>query len=327
MKKLVLGTFLSRSESLPLEFLNSFHVNVTNDVKLILFTNSKFEHPLIDEGRLELVIVEGVNKGYYKWFKSLRTKNRHSRLYRFLFIGIQKISKWCIAKGVEIPSFCMNVLLSHYPVNFTRFLMWYNYLLRNESHDFFFTDVTDVVFQSSPFVSKFSNTVCAFEERDDISIGAETYNRSWILGLYHDEPDVQQLMLEPICCCGTILSSSYTNTTAFLKSMSLGILTDKMIGSVSGDMNTVKEFAITNGYRPAEQGVFNWLVFNNPEEFRRIKNGNIVYTVGTERADDIEVVDNQIKKVGTTDFPAVVHQYNRHPELNELVERCYGVQL
>lgn len=52
---------------------------------------------------------------------------------------------------------------------------------------------------------------------------------------------------------------------------------------------------------------------------------DLVYTIGSEPREDIGLDEQFIFKKSNPIVPAVVHQYNRHPDLLDFVKKKFGV--
>jgi hypothetical protein len=185
--------------------------------------------------------------------------------------------------------------LYHFQVS--RYAVYYEVLKEKKYDNILFTDVRDVVFQFDPFTN-FNSNLAAFHESPLITIKDETFNREWIQRGFGQKAFVQ-LSEKKIYCSGTIMGS-YSGMMNFLEIFLL----------------TCVEYAIPFNYKGIDQGIFNYLIHTGKlNGVTKYDNGNIVLTISPDVAGKCSYVTNELKIEGHT--PAIVHQYDRFPEINK----------
>jgi hypothetical protein len=324
-KKHIIGIHFSKEQNLPKVFIKSALKNADKDVELTLYTNFEKEDYGIQDKRLKIIPVKAVlNDTYRKWKDIAESDSSGKRWYRILSQLLRILSIFLIRNNRPIPDWLVSFLFTRYAVHVARFFVYWNHLLRSDIERCLYSDVTDVLLQGDVFESPIFNNsgVFAFEERLDIKIGNEEHNNAWIKKLYYDYPIYKNILESVICCSGTIVIIGRKEVLEFMRLICLEQLTERMSLYPPGSRASGNAFGMTHGHNPADQGVYNYLITRYPKMFNRIPNGETIYTMGTERDGDFEVMDGKIKKKGK-ETPSVVHQYNRHAKLNELVEELY----
>ena len=174
------------------------------------------------------------------------------------------------------------------------------------------SDLRDVVFQSNPDEWRSDATLNVFLESDRHVIGAQSENAQWIRRLYGGTM-LNALALKRVSCAG-IMHGSTAAMVHYLKAMTreLARLTT-LIGGI-------------NGY---DQGVHNYLLHTATFPGIRIwENGDGLVinlhgeTLGASLIDADGTVRNSHGKL----IP-MVHQYDRHPALCEIITRKFRSDL
>lgn len=206
---------------------------------------------------------------------------------------------------------------AQYPTNCNnyRYREYLTYILQNPQYkNIFTTDVRDVVFQSDPFANLYSdNYLYVFEEDASVPVSAEPWNSSWIRALYGQER-LNEIANFTIICSGTILGSR-----------------DNMIRLIDLMGHEINR---TTYYQPhiiADQGVLNHIcnthwysIFNMTKK----SNGDIVGTLHSTILDknpSSYLCLDFNRKCVTLDgqIPAVIHQYDRNPVLQNFYDSIY----
>lgn len=224
-----------------------------------------------------------------RMLRRLRTAKGFHRLYPLAFTTACRLGPEHAAPELRLQlEFHLEGLVA------LRWLHFYDVVLELDGIDaLLLTDVRDVVFQADPFAAPVSGLELFAEERP-ATIGSESYNRRWMCQQY----GVQALAKYADCqvsCCGTVIGDR-ESILHYLSEMRVEIRSKRM--PLSGD-----------------QGVHNYLIWSGRlKEHTLVENGwGRVATVGGMKAvlrDDDGLVTN---RDGTR--PAVVHQYDRHPDL------------
>jgi len=200
-------------------------------------------------------------------------------------------------------------------INNTRYFKYLEFLHKNEYSKVFLTDVRDVVFQKNPFDElPNDNFLFFFEEDRSEVIGNNTYTDYWITQSF-GETVLSELNGNPIICSGTTFGS-YKNILFYLIKM-------------NNLLNVIKiQKPETYKIIGLDQGVHNYIAYKENELFNGFKikeNGDIVATVGItseNNPNDITIKDDVLYLKDY--YPAIVHQYDRNPELEKPLNTIYN---
>lgn len=218
--------------------------------------------------------------------------------------------KWLVNRTLKKERPLSSWLLSFFLTNFymatARFAFYYDYLAREQYDAVFMTDISDVIFQGDIFSGLEKGRIIAFEENDRVRLGEQPHNSRWIREGYGGQV-LAQLSGEIIYCSGTILGDHKT-CRLFLKDF----LNELFVRQLPVDLG---------GF---DQGLYNYMIsYLRRPYFKKDRNGKRVFTMGTAPGSDFgfnEEAGLVFTKEGHQ--PAVLHQYNRHPELTRsLLER------
>jgi GT2 family glycosyltransferase len=194
-----------------------------------------------------------------------------------------------------------------------RFFRYYNFLAgldaAGQSYDFvLISDIRDVFFQRDPFLPEPRAELLVFLEDKSKTLGTCPYNSAWIREVA-GEAALARLANQRISCAGTTLGS-WSGILEYLIGMQLAALEY----SLSGDL-----------VQGVDQGMHNVLVHGNLlRDCRTVENGERVLTLHYVPQEALKV-NSQNEVIGSDGQPAaVVHQYDRHPQLCQLVEQMYA---
>jgi hypothetical protein len=183
-----------------------------------------------------------------------------------------------------------------------RHFLYYDYLLK---HGFRFrnvliTDVKDVVFQRDPFDFAVGDRIHVAMENPDIPVGACPWTSQWILAGYSPEV-LERLKDDELSCAGTTLAP----VPLMLRYLEL------MLAEIAG---------MKDAYECADQAAHNLLLHEGKlEPVNRLRNfEGPVLTAGTEPRYELNDEGKLVNRDGSV--IAVVHQYDRHPELVRIHE-------
>ena len=174
---------------------------------------------------------------------------------------------------------------------------------RNVYHQVLTTDVRDVIFQKNPFQAHQERGAYLEYATEGVSIeDTPSSNALWIK-MFFGENTYLHIKDHTVICCGTVCGTM----DAML------VLARKM-----------EELLARSNFWGAEQAIMNYLVYNKLLPFKNIlesniEDGNILTLSGLPNAAISGV--NVLSRSGKV--PALVHQYDRHQELTQLVDKAY----
>ncbi len=170
----------------------------------------------------------------------------------------------------------------------------------------FVTDVRDVIFQGDIFASYagYENFLVYAEEGYALKDDPAHNNQNWLIRLF-GENKYRKICDKPAICCGTVFGSR-EEMKIFLAGM-IEILKDDMQW---GDDQAAMNYLVHNKLLPIEN-----LVASN------FMTGGILTTVYCVDFSNSVSGDKILR--GDGKVPAVVHQYDRHEKLTQLVDRLY----
>ena len=254
-------------------------------------------------------LVLGIAKGY-SWdmlepFVTSFEKNCRSAE---LILFVDDISAFTrerlIQSGVLLKTF-PNEIKSGIPNN-TRWKIFSDFLeIHGDTYEqIFITDTRDVIFQGDVFAAfeNLPNYLGLATEADDIrgSKTNERVNYDWLIDCF-GEGEANKLLDRKIICCGTVIGTS-NEMKIFCR-----------------ELWKILEYKTTNIF---DQAITNYLAYNNLlpiENLLEIDVEGEIFTMAL--ADEFSVHDENILRGGK--IPAVIHQYNRHDDLINLVDEIY----
>jgi hypothetical protein len=275
---------------------------------LFLFVNNRTLLPFVTHyaGSIRYINVDkelSLSALFHKWIGAVLGVVHLRSVWIRLHAG--RIRK-CVHRGVPLPSWLQGLFYANAYLTVSRFVFYYNWVLNNDYGTIFFTDVNDVVFQGDIFSCNTNGRVIAFEEYAGLSLGEDDKNREWVIAGFGKDI-VTRMKDAVIFCAGTILGD---------RKACLAFLTDFILELLKGS----KPLDL-NGF---DQGVYNYLVScERKAYFSASKNGEAVLTLATQPVSDIVVREGMITLKKSRTYPAVVHQYNRHPNLIDLIQNKF----
>jgi hypothetical protein len=168
------------------------------------------------------------------------------------------------------------------------------------------SDSRDVVFQADPFLGKWPLLWtckedkriedCGFNRRAFIQAGGEAAflkaRHNWVV-------------------CSGITGGRSDHVLRYLQIFS----------------QMVRESATRFALRVGDQGIHNYLVWLRPElEFTILPNGSIAANLALTDPKNLIFENDLVRLRDNPDTPGILHQYDRHPQLNTLVEKRWGTQ-
>jgi hypothetical protein len=188
-----------------------------------------------------------------------------------------------------------------YVFNYRHFL-YCDYLLKHGGNfrNVFITDVKDVVFQRDPFDFAVGDRIHLAMENPDIPVGSCPWTSQWIVAGYSPEV-LERLKDDELSCAGTTLAP----VPLMLRYLEL------MLAEIAG---------MKDAYECADQAAHNLLLHEGKlEPVNRLRNfEGPVLTVGTEPRYELNDDRDLVNRDGSV--IAVVHQYDRHPQLVRIYE-------
>jgi len=183
-----------------------------------------------------------------------------------------------------------------------RFYWIKDYLIGAQCDGVLCADVRDIFFQSD--ISDLpSEGVHAYEEDDCMTIKSCPYNSEWV-NIGYGSDVLHQIGDRPISCVGTICGDHEAVLSHLIK------LVDEL------------KRLQPKTHKPQDQSCHNYIITRGGVTVWNNEQGAI-YTVGYIPYGTVATKgDFVINKAGN--MPSVIHQWDRHPNLVELVERKYS---
>ena len=244
-------------------------------------------------------LVAGYARGYSAedlrpFLKSLRGTGYDGGILLFVDGGaVREAQKWG-ATVRPVPPLRMKV-------HSDRFLCLEEALRGVKCNGVLLTDTRDVYFQTNPAIALPAEGLNVFEEDASMTIGTCPYNSLWIQLGYGDEA-LRKMSKEAISCVGTVCGD-YGSVTYYLRLLRQEV-----------------ERIQPRTQKPQDQGAHNYLI-NDVLDATCWKNEDAeVYTVGYIKPfGRVRVVDGKVVN-SRGRAPAVIHQWDRHPNLKQLIE-------
>jgi hypothetical protein len=184
-----------------------------------------------------------------------------------------------------------------------RHFLYYDYLLKHgrKYRNVLITDVKDVVFQHDPFEFPVPDRIHMAMENPNIPVGACPWTSQWLLAGYGPEV-LERLKDKDMSCAGTTLAP-VPHMMRYL---------DLILAEIAG---------MKDAFTCADQAAHNLLLHEGKlDPVERLGNfEGPILTVGSEPryklSENKELVNRDGSKI------AVIHQYDRHPELVRLFDK------
>lgn len=192
---------------------------------------------------------------------------------------------------------------------------WYSDYIRNLERapgKILLTDTRDVVFQSDPFSHETGDDlVCGLEP---INMGACVVNREWYSHCYGNR-NLEAMASFPVICSGVTMGSRKT-ILCYLEEMCAEIL------------RRGRKIVRANGY---DQSIHNHLLRHGLLEdhvrFSTAKDALIATLHHVDVENEIELGSDDLLRNKEGDLISIIHQYDRHPELEKAVMHRFGSRL
>ena len=243
-------------------------------------------------------LVAGYARGYdaeqiRPFLKSLRQSGYEGKILLFANGGAAKEAiKW----DVEIRQ----AVKPKIKVHSARFLCLEEELREYSCEGIFLSDTRDVIFQKNPSSFLPSEGLHVFEEDASISLASCPYNSLWI-ELGYGKEILKQIGSYPISCVGTTCGDK-TSILSYLKRLREEI-----------------EKIQPRTTHPQDQAAHNFLIRGNIEAQVWHNEEGEIYTVGYIDRGTVKFKNNKIINQSGL-VPTVVHQWDRHRNLKNLVK-------
>lgn len=188
-------------------------------------------------------------------------------------------------------------------IHSTRYGYFYRFLLGNKDKysKVLLSDTRDVIFQDNPLKNFNNNSLVLSLESDNVLLGEDELNSVWMRNVF-GERILEQFLNKNIACSGVTMGT-YNNVMCYLYKMIfyIGYYAERIIFSNAND-----------------QPIRNFLFWNNKlsnVEISECGKGPIL-TMHLLKNDEININDEGlvVDNLGRT-IP-ILHQYDRHPDLN-----------
>ncbi len=255
-------------------------------------------------------LVMGVATGY-SWHDiepfviSLRKNCPNADLVLFAD-GFSSFTLKCLSKYGSIRIQPIPENLESMSIVCARFFMYKNFLDSHTEYErIFITDTRDVIFQEDlfSFYTQYKDfLLCATESE---LIKNEIVNTSWLVQFF-GENEYHKIKNNPIICAGTIYGSRAEMTMLF----------DNMI-----------KFLKQNTMWGSDQATLNYLIHNKLFPIENFIESSVhsgkIFTLGILQS--FKISGEKIV-YPNSEVPAVLHQYDRHNSINQIVDRIYREQ-
>lgn len=217
----------------------------------------------------------------------------------------QEKINWLLDQGVDVRFFTAAYWIPS-AIHNTRYFKYLDILLEGRGYydNVFLCDVRDLVFQGDVFAQIPDSGLHAFQEDLEFTAGTERFNRSILLNNY-GEKEIAFFEDKPIICSGTTLGDA-----------------ESIMGYILALINERSLEAMQKaGGIPDEQACHNWIFHKNLLDHVQHKNGDGVATICLTHPNKIKFDGDELLIYGQR--PAVVHQWDRHPNLVEHYNKLY----
>jgi hypothetical protein len=291
-KNLIIGAATGyKYEPMKYFFTSLKKINFDGDIAILVSDK-------IDEGTKNNLLAHGVILIYIKSSSISFTKKYaqsrlwkihglpHKLLFKLLNTGKNKLSK--LSKYVKM----------FHLISGSRYCYYYDYLLANKKKYKFIltTDVRDVIFQADPFAG-LNDDVLHFYEQDD-AIRDNSYTSYWLKHGFGKKALAAVENKKSICSGTTI--GSFDKMLDYLEKMI--IVQAQITAGITG----------LGGF---DQGVHNYMIYNNFFPGSDIIENPTGEVVTLENLDTVTLTDNQELVNQYNKVIPVVHLYDRYPDL------------
>lgn len=172
--------------------------------------------------------------------------------------------------------------------------------------DVLLTDVRDVIFQGDPFAGP-ANGLEVFTESENSSLGDHAFNRKHLRALVGDSL-ARSVTARACICVGTVLGPAGTISRFCRTLLMLAAIPRSEVGGAFG----------------ADQAACNLAVHLGLVDARIQPNFGRVATIGDQPSDRLRLNEEGLILNPDGSVSPIVHQYDRHPHLSEVVRLRWG---
>ena len=198
-------------------------------------------------------------------------------------------------------------------LNFSRNALLYRTLmaLEGEVDWVFFLDTRDVVFQADPFTALPAADVIFFEEKEGYTFRTAKRNRTWLIGTFGQRwlPMLEDL---EVLCGGTVLAKHEAAVSFCKLKLVMGTMVPDERHARSGVDQMTTNMIARLGLIPR------FAVMPYDQQVATLSKANLEFLVPA--ADDLF-----LNRAGR--LPAVIHQYDRVPEIQTTISQRYAFGL
>ena len=212
---------------------------------------------------------------------------------------------WLVDMGVDVQFFTAGYFVPS-AIHNTRYFKYLDILLENRDkyHRVFLTDVRDVALQGNIFDEIQDPGLSCFME-DPAWTCEERFNK-YILTTNYGEAVAKEFEDKRIICSGTTLGDT-ENVIQYIVTLMNERGLEKMVKA---------------GGIPDEQAPHNYIFHKDKLPHVKQENGDGVATICLTHPDQIKILESgHVSVYGK--IPAVIHQWDRHPNLIEHYKRLY----
>lgn len=288
-------------------FCNSALLAIECEADVVVFTDAPFEpsnESACSEARLTLIpaatLWSGLKKDRYRiqWATAYCASKALTGVLRLL-VKVFSVLFGAFDRSESIRYFFLHPALA-------RYLLYTDFLEANlNSYDrVMIADVRDVYFQGDPF-SEIDEEFVTFLEPEGVTCGEKRNNR-WIKAVYGRKM-AEAMKTERTVCSGVSVGSSVGMLT-YLRRMR-------------------EELVLRGGIPYSDQGIHNVLLRKlGFEGLIKSNSDSYVLTAGAESGvKDFTIQNGLVCGNGGVPF-SVIHQYDRHPHLDEAVKTHYELR-
>jgi hypothetical protein len=219
---------------------------------------------------------------------------------------------WLSAHGVETRMFAGG-LYTPASINYSRYFKYFDLLCENHGNfkNVFLTDVRDVAFQGNIFDSITESGLHCFIEDRRHTIATQAFNNIAMTIQYGKEVS-QQLGHLPIICSGTTLGDYHS----ILEYVSL-ILNERNLEQI------VRDHLFDVVCDGIDQAMHMYILHKDMIKNVKHENGDGVSTMAIMKPENISILSNTKVAIYKDKVAPVIHQWDRHPEIENHLKRIY----
>ena len=203
-------------------------------------------------------------------------------------------------------------------LNLTRYLKYFDILSEQKGKHggILITDVRDVIFQANPFNEETRKGLHFFYEDESILIGPDSFGNSCMDYNYGPEI-VNELWDERVICSGTTMGDQ-TSILRYLYTL----ISQRNLAKMMEVVPMIGSYMFENP--PVDQAMHQYIYYKKLVDATMHENGDIVSTIAQTPEEKIFVDENTFIHLDEYVSP-IVHQWDRHRNLTDLIVQMYNV--